>query len=203
MVKLNLLPEQRLKLKQLADVGEDNIFRFLGFSLDLDTTDFHDVLQENASTAIELKDPTMYSQITELLASYSHSERRELNGKLVKFKDFPGGYAYEMAFSRLAIDPIAKSFSKNPEELIEAADLLTGKRLSYGQSSVEVSALTGIPITYILWTDEELPATANILFDETASNYLNVEDLAKLAELTTWRLSIAQSIVKKGKATKN
>ena len=180
MVKLNLLPEQRFKLKQLANIKEDNIFRFLGFSLELDTSDFHDILQENASTVIELKDPTMHSQITELLSSYSRSEKRALSGQLVKFKDFPGGYAYEMAFLRMAVDPIAKSFSKKPEELVEAADLLSGKRLSHGQSSVEIPALTGIPLTYILWTDEELPATANILFDETASCYLNVEDLAKL-----------------------
>ncbi len=197
MVKLNLLPEQRLKLKQLADDKEDNIFRFLGFSLELDTSDFHDILKEKASTIIELKDPTMYSQITELLSSYSRSEKRVPSGKLVKFKDFPGGYAYETAFLRAAVEPIAKSFSKNPEGLLEAAALLGGKRLSYGQSSVEISALAGIPLTYILWTDDELPATANILFDETASSYLNVEDLSKLAELTTWRLSIAQSIVKK------
>ena len=150
MVKLNLLLEQRLKLKQLADIKEDNIFRFLGFSLELDTSDLRDILQENASTIMELKDPTMHSQITEFLSSYSRSEKRPLSGKLVKFEDFPGGYAYEIAFSRIAIDPIVKSFRNNPGELVEAANLLNGKRLSYGQSSVEISALAGIPLTYIL-----------------------------------------------------
>ncbi len=197
MTKLDFLPEQLSKLKQLTDNGEDRIFRFLGFSLDLETSEFHDVLQEDAlRTTLELKDPTMHQQITELLIKYSQVSKKSRSGKLVKFKDFPGGYAYENAFFRRAVEPIAKTFGRNPDQLIQAGQLLGGKTLEYGQSSVEISALHGIPITYILWTDEELPPSANILFDDTAGNYLNVEDLAGLTELTTWRLSIAKSILK-------
>jgi hypothetical protein len=204
MTKLNLLPEQKGRLRQLAEIGNDNLFRFLGFSLDLETGDFHDVIQESSSTnVLELKDPTMHQQITELLSKYSQSNKTSRSGKLVKFKDFPGGYAYENAFTRRAIDPISKIFGKNPDELIKAANLLDGKRLGYGSASVEISALEGIPFTYILWTDEELPPSANILFDETASTFLNVEDIAGLAELTTWRLAIAKSILKSGNTTKN
>ena len=196
MVTLNLLPEKRLKLKRLAGLKEDNLFSFLGFSLDLTTSDLHDSLQDYASIVIEPKDPTMYRQIAELLEAYSQSERCALSGKLVKFKDFSGGYAYEAAFVRKAVDPILRSFAKNPNELMEAASFLGGNRLSFGDFSMEICALPGIPITYILWTDEELPATANVLFDSTSSNYLNVEDLAKLAELTSWRLSNVQLILK-------
>lgn len=197
MARLDLMPEQKLRIKQLANVGVNNIFQFLGFSLNLDTNDFYDLLQENTqATEVKLKDPTMYHQITELLTKYSLVTKKSRTGKLVKFKDFPGGYAYENAFNRKAIDPITKLFNKTPNELIKAGYLLNGKQLGYGEFSIEIPALTGIPITYILWTDEELPATTNILFDETASNYLNVEDLAGLTELTTWRLSIAKSALK-------
>jgi hypothetical protein len=74
--------------------------------------------------------------------------------------------------------------------------MLGGRKLELGQASVEVPAFNLVPITYILWVDEELPPTANVLFDESANNYLNAEGLANLAELTTWRLLIAQKLLK-------
>jgi hypothetical protein len=198
MVKLNLSPTQQLKLKQFLNNPTESDFCFLDFCLNLNTGEFHDVLQEEASVAVvEVKDPTMHAQIAELLATYSQANKTAPSGNLKKFKDFPGGYAYENAFTKRAVEPIAKTFGKSPEGLLKAAELIGGKSLSLGQSSTQITALPYIPLTYILWTDEELPPSANVLFDESASNYFNVEDLAKLAEITTWRLSVACSILKK------
>ncbi len=157
MTKLNLSLNQLLRLKQLSDTGNDNIFRFLAFALNLETGEFHDVLQEVASRVIEYKNPTMHQQISDLLSNYSTANKKKGRGsKLVKFKDFPGGYAYENAFIRRAIEPIVKIFGKKPDDLIEAAKLLGGKPLEYGRSSAEIPALSGVLLTYILWTDEEL-----------------------------------------------
>jgi len=198
MIELKIPQKQIEKLRQLGKVGENNLFCFLGFTFNLQTKELHDVLQENALVkTLEVKDPTMHQQITELLYKYAHANRKERTGKLVKFKNFPGGYAYENAFNRRAAKPIAKVFGSCPNDLGEAAKLIGGKLLGHGESSVEVTALEGIPITYILWTDEELPPSANILFDETASNYLNVEDLSGLTELATWRLTFAKTLLKK------
>ena len=72
--------------------------------------------------------------------------------------------------------------------MTQAAKLLGGVERSFGDASFEVEALKGIPLTYILWGAEEFPAVANILYDESASNYLPTEDLAVLGELTTSRL---------------
>lgn len=194
VITLDLSSEQRLKLKQLNDDTNSNIFQFLGYELDLETSKLQDCLQKMFSTQVlEVKDPTMFSQITELLINYSNANKKPTTNNLVKFKTFPGGYAYENAFTRRAIVPIAQVFGDQPQELVTAAELLGGKALKYGQASAEIVAFPGIPITYILWTDDELPPTANILFDKTAGNYLNVEDLSGLAELTTWRLTLINS----------
>jgi hypothetical protein len=192
MAKLNLSPEAFAKLRQVASA---DVFVFLGFKLDLTTGDFQDELQQG-KVEPQLKNPTMHSQIAELLNTYAKSQTQTLSGKLVKFKDFPAGTAYENAFHRRAVEPVAKLFGCNPQALIEAGEVLGGKRLEYGECSIEIPTLNGLPLTYILWTDEELPPTANILFDESASKYFNVEDLANLADLTTWRLSTAQSNMK-------
>jgi hypothetical protein len=55
--------------------------------------------------------------------------------------------------------------------------------------------LKGIPLTYILWKAEEFGASATVLYDQSASNYLPTEDLAGLGELTTARLIDAQRIM--------
>ena len=68
-----------------------------------------------------------------------------------------------------------------------------GIQLELGDASVEISALKGILVTYILWEPDEFGGSANILYDQSASNYLPTEDLAVLGELTTMRLIQAKS----------
>ena len=75
-------------------------------------------------------------------------------------------------------EPVAKIFGDKPETLVEAAKLLNGVALTYGDSSVEIPVLKGISIVYILWKAGEFPASANVLFDESASRYLPTEDIA-------------------------
>ncbi len=124
------------------------------------------------------------------------AEETPRTGKLVKFKDLPGGYAFERAFIQRAVDPISQIFSDDPSGLVEAAEVFGGKRLNYGDVSVEIPALEGIPMVFILWAAQEFPATANLLFDESGSCFLDTENLAVLGELTTHRLLKADSILK-------
>ncbi|MCL1977185.1 MAG: DUF3786 domain-containing protein [Candidatus Bathyarchaeota archaeon] len=189
------LSQEALDRLKCATSDSGNIFHFLGFSLNLQTGDLQDVLQQKiVSPAI--KDSTMYNQITELLVKYAFAGKHVRIGKLVTFKDFSGGYAYENAFYRRVVDSIVKLFGSNPQELLRAAELLGGKQLEYGDYSVEIEALPGIPLTLILWADEELPPTANVLFDESSGKFFNVEDLALLSDMTVWRLSVAQNMLR-------
>jgi hypothetical protein len=195
LVTLALSSEQRLRLQNLAGLQGGEAFRFLGFSLNLQTGEFTDDLQKGISDP-EVSNPTMHHQITELLDEYSRATKKPLAGKQVKFREFPGGIAYENAFNRKAVDPVAKAFGCS-EAFLNAALLLGGKPLDIGQASVEILAFNHVPITYILWLDDDFPASANVLFDETANIYLNAEGLANLTELTTWRLLLAQKLLQK------
>lgn len=91
------------------------------------------------------------------------------------------------------MQPIAKIFGQTPSNLIEASELLGGKALTFGDCSVEIPTFTGISIVFIVWGEGEFPASATVLFDESASRYLPTEDLAVLAELTAGRLVRAKS----------
>ena len=183
-----------MRLQNLAGLETADVLRFLGFSINLQTGEFIDELQKGAANP-EVSNPTMHHQITELLVEYSGAAKKPLSGKQVNFRGFPGGVAYENAFVRKAVDPVAKAFAACPELLVEAGVLLGGKRLELGQASIEIPAFNLVPITYILWVDEELPPTANVLYDESANNYLNAEGLANLAELATWRLLLAKKLM--------
>ncbi len=194
MTKLNLQKEQLKKIRQLTKVGAENTYQFLGFTLNLETKQFQDLLEKGT-----VHSDWGVQNITALLAHYSLAKETAKTGKLVKFKDLPGGYAYEHAFTQRAVDPITQAFGSNPAELVEAAKIFGGKRVNYGDMSVEIPALEGIPIVYILWVISEFPVSANLLFDESASCFLDTEALSSLGELTTHRLLKAQLILKEKK----
>ena len=191
MTKLCLQTEQLEKIRHLTKVGEGRTYQFLGYTLDLETGQFHDLLEKGT-----IDSDWSVQSMTALLAHYSLANETPKTGKLVKFKDLPGGYAFELAFTQRAVNPIAQIFGNNPMELADAAKLFGGKRLDYGDLSVEIPALEGIPIVYILWAELEFSASATVLFDESASCFLDTEALAGLGELTTHRLLKAQSILK-------
>ncbi|MCL1965588.1 MAG: DUF3786 domain-containing protein [Candidatus Bathyarchaeota archaeon] len=193
MVNLNLPQETLDKLKWMIN-NPENTFCFLGFTLNLITGDLQDVLQQNVASP-QVKDGTMYQLITELLIKYASTSKPVKVGKLVNFKDFSGGYAYENAFHRRVVEPIVKIFGKNPQNLIKTAKLIGGKQIEYGDCSIEIETFPEISMTIILWTDEELPPTANVLFDESSGKTFNAEDIAWLSDLTLWRLSLAQTLM--------
>ena len=190
MVKLNL-PEQSLN-KLCEQLGSDTL-DILGFSLDVKAGSLEDTLCAGAP-----KDRNLLI-FTIMLAHYTQGKPTELTSKLVKFKDLPGGYAYEGAFNQRAIKPVAEDFGAEPDLLVSAAKLLGGAEISLGGDvSVRIPTLKGIPLTYILWKKEEFDATATILYNESASSYLPTEDLSGIGELTTSRLSEAKQRLEHG-----
>jgi hypothetical protein len=110
-------------------------------------------------------------------------------GRLITYKQIPGGISYYPAFSQRAIAPLVNRFGQNPELLISAAAKLGGREADYGDMSVTVNAFDHVPITLVLWRgDEELAPNGNILFDANISDYLSTEDVTVLSETIIWKL---------------
>jgi hypothetical protein len=188
MINLNL-PPQTLKKIQLQINQQNPNYQFLGFTANLQTGALTDNLNQTSFEAFSIK------VIPVLLDHYTQGNPTQSRGKLIKYKDIPGGNAYEGAFIHRAIEPIAEVFGETPEALLKAAELLGGKPLKHADASFMVEALKGIPLTYILLRADEFPAQVNILYDESASNYLPTEDLAVLGELVTIRLLQARQLI--------
>jgi len=177
---LSLDEDECQRLKRL--VGRSRL-ELLGYVVDLESGEVYDCLRKTADFA-----SVEFEVLQVLLAHYGKTEPVERVGKLLRFSSLPGGHAYEVAFLRRAVQPIADVFGDEPEKLVEASKRLNGHVLAYGDFSVEIPALPRIPLIIILWRASEFPASATILYDESASSYLPTEDLAVLGELTTARL---------------
>ncbi len=170
------------KLKQLLGLDSNQV-EILGYSVDLNSDCVYDSISKRQGSQNEV------DALFTLLAHYSTALSVQEIGRLLKFHDLPGGYAYWGAFLQRAVQPIEQIFGCKSQALIKAAEFLGGTTCSYGDVSVRVTPLKGIPLVYVLWGADEFPASATVLFDESASQYLPTEDLAVLSELTTRRLT--------------
>jgi len=110
-------------------------------------------------------------------------------GKLITYRDLPGGVVYFPTFSKRTTDPLTRHFGMKPDLLVEASKAIGGTEIDLGDAGVVINGFRRTPITIILWTgDEELPAQLNMLFDTSISDYLESEDVTVLCEILTWKL---------------
>lgn len=119
-----------------------------------------------------------------------HSRIVPLTGKLISFKEIPGGGAiYYETFQKRAINPLVKTFAGNIEGFYRAAEKFCGIKESYGHASVTINVFPLIPVTYVIWQgDDEFPASGTILFDETVASYLPGEDIVLAASFGVYAL---------------
>lgn len=114
-----------------------------------------------------------------------------LSGRLKSFREFSEAEAYQDAFRRRVIEPLAQAFGPHPESFERAARALGGTPadLRTGDLKFRLMALPRLPVVCILWLgDDEVPASAQVLFDETADSQVLVEDLAVVGEFAAYLL---------------
>lgn len=170
--------------------SDSNSIRFLGLRVSLNDGSIYDELKNEPYTSSEVS-------IYVILYSYANAKLTPETSRLISFKQLTGGEAYFKAFKERAIQPIVATFDQQPSMLVEAAKLFGGTPQSYGDHSVKIFSLPLVPLTIILWTKStEFSASANILFNSNANNYLTTEELAGLGGLTSVRLKNAVEVLK-------
>jgi len=180
-------------LKGRLGFKEPSTLRFLGLSLSLEDGRVYDDLRNRPFPEVA---PSIYC----ILSGYTEAEPVPEALKLVSFRQLPGGHAYHKAFLGRAVPSIQRAFGQKPRMLVEAAKLLGGSEVDYGECSVRVNSLPLVPITVVLWAEsQEFPASANMLFDSSISHYLTTEQVAMLGQLTSARLRHAHEVLNKQK----
>lgn len=119
----------------------------------------------------------------------NNADGSEPKGKLKHFREFKEGHFYEPAFNRQTKEILIKAFGENPEPMIAAGKKLRGKIVKSGDAAVELPYFPCLPITCIVWRgDEEFPAEASVLFDETAEVFFSAEDMAVAGQMAVVEL---------------
>ena len=110
-------------------------------------------------------------------------------GNFIAYRQVPGAGIYNANFLKRCIAPMVKAFAGDLDLFLSKGKAMGGRKASPGHMSFTVSALPYIPLTFVLWQgDDEIPASGNILFDETAAEWLCAEDLVVLAGLPVYEM---------------
>lgn len=129
------------------------------------------------------KDASTYLAII-VLHYLTTADGTALTGEWIAYRHLPGGDIYIEPFQKRAVVPFLRTFGSRPEEFEKAAAAIGGKRLPGSGTSMVIPVLPRVPICFTIWPgDEEIPSSANILFDRAAPSYLPTEDYAHLPAL--------------------
>ena len=152
--------------------------------------DYKVKLTEKTIEHPELIDEHIRGAMTVLVLHYLiTSQAKTLRNKLISYRELPDGMVFYNAFRSIAINPVAEAFGEDLSKFELRATALSGRKVEHGEIAFEFKIFPRVPVTYILWGgDEEIPASANILFDESASEQLHTEDLAEVGEVITHHL---------------
>jgi hypothetical protein len=118
------------------------------------------------------------------------SGKTQLANRLATFRDFEGGAIYYPAFKARSIDMVVRQFGSRPDILQHIGDAIRAESVGIGTVGLRVNFFPKFPIVVILWVgDEEVPASANILFDANAGKILPTEDLSVASGALVRRLT--------------
>jgi hypothetical protein len=119
-----------------------------------------------------------------LLAYLINAKDLPLADKLVSAESLPGGAFFFRGPHALPTRKLEETFGDKPDLLYEAGARLNAKQRDFGDASVQFLVLPRIPLVFVIWAgDEEFPARASILFDETAGSHLLLDALLAVVNL--------------------
>lgn len=134
------------------------------------------------------KEPALWEKIL-VLHYFSMSDGTPIAQEHISFKEVREAMLYLPNFEKRAVAPLLGRFGKNPEELLEPARSIGGRREGLGDFSVTIPVFPRVPVTLVFWKeDEEFEARLTILFDRTVVHYLPTEDIVLSAQMMAYRL---------------
>lgn len=98
--------------------------------------------------------------------------------KWISFIQLPDGPNHHQPFLLEATQPLAAHFGENTDHFKKVCADFGGVEVKLGEAGFVIPALPRVPLAVCLWSgDDEFPANANILFDNSASLHLTTAAL--------------------------
>jgi hypothetical protein len=106
----------------------------------------------------------------------------EPSGRLVSPMELKSGQFFRAGSHELPLDKIAARFRANPDDFVRVAVRFGGRQVSHGDVAMELAPFPRLPVTLVFWCeDEEFPARAYLLFDDTCEKHLPADILWSVA----------------------
>jgi hypothetical protein len=109
----------------------------------------------------------------------SNAKNIPQTGRLIKPMDVRGGHRFSAGTHLLPVNAIAEKYGKDKETFIKRGEKYGAEVLSgYGDASIRLYPLPRVPVTVILWMeDEEFPSRVDLFFDSTCEYQLALSDV--------------------------
>lgn len=106
----------------------------------------------------------------------------EPSGELITFRDLPGGAFYWAPFQSRSAGPLVACIQNDLDRLRKNLDRFTWQPVDIGNLAARVQAVGRIELTLVYRCgDDELPPSAEVLFDACTRRVFDAEDAAVLA----------------------
>lgn len=122
-----------------------------------------------------------------VLNALSRADGSEREGKLISYRELENGNVFYSAFNREAILPLNQLVNNDLKRLEQSSRFLGAvTERKDGCFSAVFNYLPHFPVYLRIWEgDDEVPGSANILFDAGANRYMHTEDIAVAGELVS------------------
>jgi hypothetical protein len=103
------------------------------------------------------------------------------SGRWIGFRELPDGMFYVQAFRGYSGGRLVREIEGGVEAFRRGAEALGGEPLDIGDAAYAFGVLPRVRLALAYWEgDDEFPAQASVLFEDTASHYLPTDGLAIL-----------------------
>ena len=133
------------------------------------------------------------SIIQSLILTYLHlSDGTPPLDRWVGFRELPNGLFYAQAFQGYTGAALVRDLNGDVAAFRQASENLEGEALAFGDTGYAFQVLPHMKLAVVMWSgDDEFPAQAQVLFQESASHYLVTEGLAIVGSLLIGQITKA------------
>ena len=154
-------------------------------------------LQDGAILVKDLMPVSRIAQMNIYTLLYYAAPGARQTGRFVDFGSLRNGAPFAPAFRKGVVEPFAATFSGQENALKEAADRLSATPLP--KNGFCLWAFDCMPVHVHFWDgDEEFPAQANMLFDESAVDFIHIESVVTIGMECLERLAKTAALPVKG-----
>jgi len=147
---------------------ESGLYTLKSFGMDFQvSSEKKDVCSASPQGSLLLDNPDYFFRLSVpwYLACAKHVPA---TGRLVRPVDIKDGGLFARGTHVLPMNRIAEKYAGDKEGFIRRGCELGGRPMQYGDASIELMPFPRMPVTMILWLeDEEFPARADLFFDST------------------------------------